>query len=129
MKIEPSDELRRRLASMPDAAPPSALWPRLEASRRRQLRQRRNGAVAAGSILVLACASTMPWTLPTGPGAGPSTARVVAVARSPHDVAADLRAIDHALQVAYSRGASDDELTPLWNARRQMLARVSTTKI
>ena len=46
------------------------------------------------------------------------------VAQAPPDppVAAQVRALDHALQVAYDRGASDSEVAPLWEARQALLA-------
>jgi hypothetical protein len=36
-------------------------------------------------------------------------------------VIADIRAIDHALQLAYTHNASEDEVAPLWKARRELL--------
>jgi hypothetical protein len=47
-------------------------------------------------------------------------------ARGKHDVQAELRALDHALQAAYDRGASDAEIAPMWVARDALLVGIQS---
>jgi len=39
---------------------------------------------------------------------------------------AHLQAVDRALQAAYANGASDDELSPLWDIRERLLSNTTT---
>jgi ferric-dicitrate binding protein FerR (iron transport regulator) len=127
MTIEIPDDIRRMLASAPESPPSPALWARVVAGRRRQIRRRRIAAGVAGAAVMMAFALLLPWAGPASDPAEDQMASVVTMPGNP-DVAADVRAIDHALQVAYRRGASDDELAPLWNTRQQILARVPPIK-
>ena len=111
------DQLQRLLESMPEAPVPDSLWPRVREQRRRQLRRRRIGtglaSTALAALLLVSAWPDRPTRSP-GPAAHPP---VLAV----HGTDERVRALDQALQTAYERGASDDEVAPLWEARRALL--------
>lgn len=106
------DPIHEQLQSLPDLPPPDSLWPRL-AQRQRRIRQRQQ----AGTVLAAAAAfaGVLFFALPH---ADLSQQPVPALART--TPATRLQAVDHALQAAYARGASDDELAPLWDIRQQL---------
>lgn len=122
-------ELRDVLARLGDPPPPPGLDARIWAMRQRRI-QRVFGisGIAAAGVLVAVTLALQPRPDPRSP-----TEPVVARAASAtpraddvlaDDVLADIRAIDTALQTAYSRNASDDEVAPLWKARRELLLRL-----
>ena len=105
------DPIRQQLQSLPDLPPPESLWLRL-AQRQRRIRQRQRAGTALAAAA--AFASVLFFALPH---ADQSQQPAPALART--TPATHLQAVDHALQAAYARGASDDELTPLWDIRQQ----------
>lgn len=125
--IEPTTRVRERLHALPEIPLPDALWRRVEAGRRQKLRRRKFGAGIATLTLVAMMAT--PLLVPLLTGADVMGSRRVAVHQPvhvEHDIQAELRAIDHALQVAYDRGASDAEIAPMWVARDALLASIQS---
>lgn len=120
---EPSTPMRERLQALPDVTLPDALWHRVEAGRRTIIVRRRTGASLAALALVAILAAPMLTSLPAGDAA--DSAPTLA-ARSDKDFAAELRAIDHALQVAYDRGASDAEIAPMWETRNLLVSGIQS---
>ena len=123
--IEPSTHVREQLHALPEVPLPDTLWQRVDAGRRQKLRRRKFGAGIATLALVAVLAT--PLLAPLLTGADVMENRRVAVhqpVRGEHDIQAELRALDHALQVAYDRGASDAEIAPMWVARDALLASV-----
>ena len=121
---EPSTRVRERLDTLPDIPLPEALWQRVEARRMQKVRRWRWGA--RGVALALVALMAAPLLAPVFTGAGVEQGRS-AVALPPaapalRDIQAEVRALDHALQVAYDRGASDAEIAPMWVARDALLA-------
>lgn len=113
--IEPSTELRERLHALPEIALPDTLWQRVEVGRKRKIRRRKlGGGIAA---LMLAVAMMVPLLAPIGTPLMQGEQGIVQ-----HDVQAELRALDQALQAAYNRGASDAEIAPMWVARDALVA-------
>lgn len=110
------DPLRQRLGQLPPAPLPGHLWPRLQARRRRSVLRRRWTAAAALAAVALFIALPRPVTAPPASVAEASQAVPPA---APDDAVA---AIDRALQEAYSQGASDGELAPLWEIRGRLVA-------
>lgn len=110
--------LRRQLRALPDPLPPASLEVRLRTSQARRSHVLRGCGMAIALCLVAMLA--MPERgRPGGTDALP--APTVA-----HDTTRlQLQAIDRALQTAYARGASDAEVAPLWEARTQLMRRVS----
>lgn len=119
---------------LPEFAPDPALWPRIVAARKAQLRRRwlGRGGLAAIAAAVFAAVLLVPQ-VPQVPvdvdaiAAGERESRVlevewlrVAPATRPLP-SARLRAIDAALQAAYDRGAPEDEVAPLWQRRNEAL--------
>ena len=111
------EQLQRLLESMPEAPVPDSLWPRVREQRRRQLRRRRIGtglaSTALAALLLVSAWPDRPTRSP-GPAAQPPVL-------AGHGTDERVRALDQALQTAYERGASDDEVAPLWEARRALL--------
>ena len=121
--IEPSTHVREQLHALPEVPLPDTLWQRVDAGRRQKLRRRKFGAGIASLALVAVLAT--PLLAPLLTGADVMENRRVAVhqpVRGEHDIQAELRALDHALQVAYDRGASDAEIAPMWVARAAVFA-------
>ena len=120
---EPSPPMRHELHELPDVPLPDALWQRVQAGRRQKMRRRKLFTSAASLALVAVMATPLLVPLFTATDAlqsEPSVARQPM--RSEQDIHAELRAIDHALQVAYDRGATDAEIAPMWVARNTLLA-------
>lgn len=120
-------DLRRHLRALPDPAVPSGLRDRVLAThgRRRRLVQGTTGlAMAAVAAVLLQPALPPPDTTPERitASAQESTSAPVQTAA---DTGARLRAIDRALQAAYERGASDDEIAPLWRVRESLSSALS----
>lgn len=114
--MDPSERLHDLLRDTPEPPPPASLWPQLLERRRRQIRLRRlvTGIASTGVATVLVMVLAWPDRLAQP---GPPTDQAAA---GP-GLAAQVRALDHALQVAYDRGASDSEVAPLWEARQALL--------
>ena len=126
------------LDGLPEFTPDAALWSRIESARRQQLGHRRwtraGGSLAAAAVFAAALV-VLPRPTPVAPDAlagrlqqsqaleqewsrlDPQPA--LAAGMPPGSVS--LRRIDAALQAAYDRGAGDEELAPLWEARNQAL--------
>lgn len=115
------DPLRTMLASLPEPPLPPDLWPAIERARqRRQTRLR----VAAATLGSLALAALLAWPVnqPTFAPAPPEASRSSTTLVATPAPGPALQAIDRALQTAYARGASDDEVAPLWRMRGQLSA-------
>lgn len=121
-------------SKLPVFAPGPALWPRIAAARRRQVRARRwrlAGAAAAaafGAALVLAL--PRPATVSDSPlAAGQRESQALesewrslsATREAARDGTTRLRMIDASLQSAYDRDAPATELTELWQRRNAAL--------
>lgn len=117
---------------LPDFEPPADLWNRIASQHRR--RQRRRSAVAASVFAVAASLLVVVSTVGWQPAATAPEDAVVSLRREAmqleqqllgrRDVAFDfarLRPVDDALQRAYDRRASDDELLSLWAERTRLL--------
>lgn len=117
-------DLHDEFARLADPSLPAGLDARIWAARQRQVRR---GFGIAG-IAVAAALLAVGLALQPHPGARspgePVAARAVPATPRTGDAIADIRVIDHALQVAYARNASEDEVAPLWDARKQLLQRL-----
>ncbi|MGH8027278.1 MAG: hypothetical protein ACREO0_11180, partial [Pseudoxanthomonas sp.] len=95
----------------------------VDTERRQKLRRRKLGAGIA--TLALAAVMATPLLVPMFAGTdrvrGEQSAAHLPV-HGGHDVQAELRALDRALQAAYDRGASDAEIAPMWVTRSELLA-------
>ncbi|KAF1712979.1 hypothetical protein CSC73_01460 [Pseudoxanthomonas sacheonensis] len=112
--------MREQLHALPEIPLPDALWRRVDAKRRQKLQRRKLGAGIA--TLALAAVMAAPLLAPMFAGAGRTPGeRIAARPSMQHDAQAELRALDHALQAAYDRGASDAEIAPMWVARDALL--------
>lgn len=112
--------VRRHLETLPEPALPDALQQRLQQSLHRR-RRRLRLAIAGGAAAVVAVAIfplLPPWQEPPTPA--PMTH--VPPVEPGNTRMSQLHALDRALQAAYDRGASDDEIAPLWEARRALTA-------
>lgn len=121
------DQARAYLASLADPPLPGHLWQRVEAARGRRMRLR-GTAVASVAVCVLALGALLPGSRDVAPeGSVPVVALVQAREAAEEDARLSVRAIDRALQAAYDRNASNDEIEPLWNARRDLLRQSQAT--
>lgn len=114
----PGQDLRKHLAALPQVAPPPSLGERIGRAHRSRLRRLRTGAVA--TAMAVACITIVP-ALQREPA--PTTPDVASTPAIDREKLADVRALDRALQTAYERNASDDEIAPLWAARASLLGR------
>jgi len=114
----PGQGLRKHLVALPQVAPPPSLGERIGRAHRTRLRRLRAGAVA--TALAVACVAIVP-ALQREPA--PATPEVAGTPAIDREKLADVRALDRALQTAYERNASDDEIAPLWAARASLLGR------
>ena len=110
-----NDPIRQQLESLPDAPLPEAVLPRLLRAQQRRVMVRRlatGTGIAASLALAIGLAShgLRSPVAPTTPPSGTSASL------------AGLRAVDRALQAAYSGKASDEELAALWELRSRLLA-------
>ena len=120
---EHHNPVREKLAALPEAPLPDALWRRMETGRKRQMRRRRQalGLVTLAVVGLIAIPTFAP--LLTGADAMRETAVVSPLPDNGDDqVRAELRALDQALQAAYDRGATDAEIAPMWVTRAALLA-------
>lgn len=111
-----TDPTRSRLEMLPPPPLPESLWPRL-AARREHERARRRWIGAAASLVVAAGALSLLWTAVDAP----ERQAVERLAMS-QPTADAIATIDRALQAAYARGASDAEVSPLWEIRHHLSA-------
>lgn len=121
MRESPHSRLQA-LARTPDQVPPDALWQRLRAGQRRAVLRRRLAGGATASALALLLVAVLPWPLAQAPTA-PAPASVAT--HDPALIQEQIVSIDRALQVAYARGASDEEVAPMWQARNALAARTT----
>ena len=120
-----ADPLREQLRSLPDLPPPDALWSKLQNRQRQRTTRHRlligtglaTCALAAGVLFSVKPPVSLPTPLPDMHTSADLAAEPVR----------NLKAVDHALQVAYARGASDEELAPLWNIRQQLASATTPT--
>jgi hypothetical protein len=126
------------LGGLPEFAPDPALWTRIAGARKRQLGQRRHVRLA-GSLAAAAVFAAAVLVLPRPAVVAPDPTGDLAVwlhqsqaleqewtrlepsPEAARGTRSPLRRIDAALQAAYDRGASDEELAPLWEARSKAL--------
>lgn len=108
------------LAQAPDMSPPASLWPRVREGQRKALLRRRVLRGASASAMALLLVALVPWSSlqVTEPATG------MVAAQGSDDVREQIVSIDRALQAAYDRGASDDEVAPMWDARSVLVARM-----
>ncbi len=123
------------LRQLPEFAPDAKLWPRIEAAQRARIRARlwRNGGFAvAAAMLAAVGVLLLPRPLPNASqdvvagqresqGLESEWQQLVGGAPPALVGTAQLRIIDATLQSAYDRGATPDELVPLWQERNQAL--------
>lgn len=116
------NKARAYLASLDDPPLPEGLWQRVEAARGRRMRVR-GAAVASVAVCALAAGLLLqdPDGAPEEVAAGSAAAVVQPADAAADDIGLTVRAIDRALQAAYDRNASDDEIEPLWEARRELV--------
>lgn len=112
------DPLREQLRALPDLPPPDALWPKLQ-NRQRQRTRRHRLLIGTGLVTCALAVGVLFSVRPPVSLRTPLPAVQTNAAAPTAEPVRSLQAVDHALQVAYARGASDDELAPLWNIRRQ----------
>lgn len=124
-----------RLAALPEFDPPPQLWARIEAEHRRRRQRSRTLRWGGGLAAMLALAAVIALA------PRPQIAAVTPLAQlerrsheleqayagysrtaSAMDNEAELRSVELALQQAYDRGASADELLPLWRQRNDVLS-------
>lgn len=117
------DPLREQLRSLPDLPPPAVLWSRLAHGQR--LRRKRQRLLMGASVALVGLTIGFLHQFGEPLLSSPNTPRLSPSEASAEQVATRLRAIDHALQVAYAQGASDDELAPLWLVRQQLDSSIS----
>lgn len=125
-----------RLAALPEFDPPPQLWARIEAAHRRRQRRRRIVQWGAGMAAALVFAALV-TLLPSAPTVPAGSTPLAQLQRQSHELeqryagleaatAADgeteLRTVELALQRAYDRGASAEELLPLWQQRNEVLS-------
>lgn len=108
------DGIARHLASLDEASLPPGLWARIDRQRAARVRRRRVALAAVGAVAVVAFA--LP-ALRVELGGMPTHATADAVAP-----VSPLRSIDRELQLAYDRGAPDEEIAELWALRRAAAA-------
>lgn len=129
----PDARLTRRLRAMPPVPPALDLWPRLELARQRRVRRLKlsvgsAGALLLGVLLVPLLGGMLDRTERVPLAAAPEPA-VAPRQTLDQDTVEQIRALDRALQAAYDEGASDDELEPIWKARRALLPRQASISI
>lgn len=110
------DPVIEKLRALPEPPLSETVWSQLDARRTRSVALRRGGMVSAFVVVGgLAFVGLIPHEREA---AAPDAAQVTGIAQASHGES--LSTIDRALQAAYARGASDDEVAPLWEVRRQL---------
>ncbi len=126
---EPSTRMREELQALPEIPLPDALWQRVDSGRRQKLRRRKLVAGIASLALVAVMATPLLAPLLVDVDAEQDDPLVAhQPANDRHDTQADLHVLDHALQAAYARGASDAEIAPMWVAREALLAGIQPAR-
>ena len=126
---EPSTRMREELQALPEIPLPDALWQRVDSGRRQKLRRRKLVAGIASLALVAVMATPLLAPLLADVDAEQDDPLVAhQPANDRHDTQADLHVLDHALQAAYDRGASDAEIAPMWVAREALLAGIQPAR-
>lgn len=125
---EVEKQAKQYLESLGEPALPDSLRGRVEGARRQHMRRRFAGAATASvAAVAVAFALVVPGGL-VEPEGGPelaSDASEVPPQAAPGGDADRIRSvhvIDRALQAAYDRNATDDEIEPLWRARHALMA-------
>lgn len=120
-------DVRAYLQALPQPLLAPTLWPRLRTRRRSQRVAARVWlAMAAGSAaMALALALTRPEpspaTLALAPVGSTGSVSSGSVSTGPEiGSTAGLHALDRMLQAGYARGASTEQLAPLWHARERL---------
>ena len=124
---------RVRLDELPLAEPSPQLWPRIAAARQLVVRRRRVRTLASvGALALLVLLATPAW-LSRSREAVDWQARAQALelqlrTLAPASGAADVGAmqveianLDRALQTAYDEGGDENQLSPLWKKRSELL--------
>lgn len=123
------------LRTLPEFAPGSGLWARIESGVRARRSRRRWSAVG---LAVTATAVALVTLVPMQRGGPPTSSQTLtgqaqsqmlekqwqelaASVRTAPAGATRLRVIDAALQSAYDRGAAPNEIQPLWKERNRAL--------
>ncbi|MCF7222459.1 hypothetical protein [Marilutibacter chinensis] len=114
-------QLRRHLRALPDPGLPDRLRDRVIASHGRRRRVIHGATGVAAAVVAVALLRPALPLQDTAPETATVQAPVAPPALHVDEAVARLRAIDRALQAAYERGASDDEVAPLWRAREMLL--------
>jgi hypothetical protein len=123
------------LRRLPEFAPGTGLWARIEsAQRNRRRRQRWTSVGLAIAAAAVAAVAVMHLRGPAGPLAADLMAgqqesqqlesqwqQLAIGAQATPAGSTQLRVIDAALQSAYDRGAHQDEVAPLWQERNRAL--------
>ncbi len=121
-------DVRAYLHALPQPLLAPTLWPRLRTRRRSQrVASHTSLVIAAGSAaMALALALTRPEPSPVTLALAPVGSTGSASISGRATLAADralvkrLHAIDRMLQDGYARGASTEQLAPLWHARERL---------
>lgn len=119
MNISNDARLEAQLAALPPLELPKGLWSRVSAAQRRRVRQRRTMVV--GGCMLAALAIVLPNMLPQATSPAPAPVAMVHAPPAHAPAHARLQSVDHMIQAAYNRGASDAEITALLSARRSLL--------
>jgi hypothetical protein len=77
--------------------------------------------VLRGATLALVLGIGTLWLAPWTPSGGNGPSRTHPATTTSPDTS--VQAIDRALQAAYARGASDEEVAPLWEIRQRMIVK------
>ena len=118
---DPNHSPLKDLERAPLLDPPDTLWPRLRDRQRKAVARGRMLAGASASALALLFIVLMPWS-PLLPMQEPHPN---SIANDNDDVLEQIVSVDRALQAAYDRGASDDEIEPMWKVRHVLVARMN----
>lgn len=110
------DPVRQHLQSLPEPPLSDELWLRLSARHQRRANHRR---VLRGAALALVLGVGAFWLAPWTPSGESGPSRTHPATTTSPDTS--VQAIDRALQAAYARGASDEEVAPLWEIRQRMI--------
>lgn len=122
----PTDDLRDRLAALPEPPLPPGLLERTVRARQRQRAMRRAAVAGAGTtVLVAIVAVSLPMRLQApAPApvvdAPPPIAAATSTATTRPERNAQLRILDREIQAAYRRGSGEAELAQLWKARAEL---------